>query len=315
MRHLPRDATVRDADDRDIDHALVLQEDILQFRGGDLPGAHLDDVLLAVDDEELPVAHVRDIARADPAGGVEEFRRRGGVADVAQGRVARSHEQFAQLALFLDGGAGFIVDESEHDARHGAADALGGFAFGVGERGDPAAFGHAVDGDDIRVRVEQAAELGLHGETEWGAGGPDVAEGAEGGGGEVGRGDGGDEHGGDDGDFGDLEVRDCGGEGGGREAREKVGWDAFAEGGEVDDGGGEGVEEGEGDEAGDGVGFPGGGGLDEGGDVDTVRVGHHGQFWEAGRAAGGVEDRRGGGGFMRGKGYPGALAVLEELGP
>lgn len=256
MRHLARDTTVLHADNSDIDDALVLQEDVLQFRGGHLPGAHFDEILFPIDDEQFAVAQVCDIAGADPAGGVEEVRRRGGVADVPQGGMSRFHEELAELAFFLDGSAGFVVDESKPYAWDGAADAFRDFAFGVGERGDPAAFGHAVDGDDVGVWVEEGAELGLHGETERRAGGPDVAEGAEVGGGEVRGGDGGDEHGGDHWDFRDLKVGDGSGEGGGREAREEVGGDTFAEGGEVDDGGGEGVEEGEGDEAGDGVGFP-----------------------------------------------------------
>lgn len=73
-----------------------------------------------------------------------------------------------------------------------------------------------------------------------------------------------------------MESEDGGGEGCGREAGEEVGGDAFPEGGEVDDRGGEGVEEWEGDEAGEGVGFSEGGALNKCGGVDAVRVGHHG---------------------------------------
>lgn len=78
--------------------------------------------------------------------------------------MLRSDEQFAELAFLFNGVTGG-VDKSKRYGGDGAADALGSFAFGIGEGSDPAVFRHAVHGNNIRVRVKQSAEFGLHGEA------------------------------------------------------------------------------------------------------------------------------------------------------
>src|SRR3954453_6261638 len=151
------------ADHRRLDHRRVLVEHLLDLARVDVVAAADDHVLLAVDDEEVPVlVDLRHVAAVEPAV-ADGLRRRVGLAPVALHDVVAADDDLAHLTL-RDVPA-VLVDDLHLDALDRRADRAGlALAVGVVEGGDRRGLGQAVAPGHLSAELilEAAHDLDRH---------------------------------------------------------------------------------------------------------------------------------------------------------